>query len=86
MVRVCVWCVVQNHRLGEISAQTTEIFDVMSEDASTVVLIQTMSARKKMNMFKPFVSVTQVNVLLEKCVSVPLRQHVYVHSPIKINL
>lgn len=62
MVWVCVWCVVQNHCLGEISAQNAQIFDVMSEDTRTVILVQAMSTGKVMNMFKTFVSVNQISV------------------------
>lgn len=46
MVRVGVWCVVQNHRLGEIPPKDAEIFDVVAEDAGTIVLIQTMPTRE----------------------------------------
>lgn len=46
MVRICVGRIVQNHRLGQIPPKEAEIFDVVAEDASTVVLIQAMSTRK----------------------------------------
>lgn len=46
MVRVCVGRVVQNNRLGEIPPEDAEIFDVMAENAGTVVLIQTMPTRE----------------------------------------
>lgn len=50
MVRVCVGCVVQDDRLGEIPPENAEIFDVVAENAGTVVLIQTMSTREIINM------------------------------------
>lgn len=46
MVRVCVGCVVQNDRLGEIPPEDAEIFDVVAENAGAVVLIQSMSTRE----------------------------------------
>ena len=46
MVRVGVRCVVQNHRLGEISPKTIEIFDVVAEDTGAIILIQTMPTRE----------------------------------------
>lgn len=52
MVWVCVWCVVQDHRLAEIPPQGAEIFDVVAEDAGTVVLIQTMSTRENIKTLK----------------------------------
>lgn len=52
MVRVCVGCVVQNDRLGEIPPEDAEIFDVVAEDTGTVVLIQTMSGGKSSTCYK----------------------------------
>lgn len=46
MVRVRVGRVVQNDRLGEIPPDDVEIFDVVTENAGAVVLIQTMSTRE----------------------------------------
>lgn len=46
MVRIGVWCVVQNHCLVETPPKDTEIFDVVAKDAGAVVLIQTMSTRE----------------------------------------
>lgn len=59
MVRVCVWCVVQNHGLGEIPPQEAEILDVVAEDADAVVLVQAVSARNRSKTFT-LVSVNQV--------------------------
>lgn len=47
MVGVCVGRVVQDDRLGEVPPEDAEIFDVVAENAGTIVLIQTMSKKGK---------------------------------------
>lgn len=39
--------VVQDDRLGEVPPEDAEIFDVVAENAGTIVLIQTMSNKGK---------------------------------------
>lgn len=46
VIRVCMWRIVQNCCLGEIPAQDAEIFDVVTEDAGAVLLIQTVPGHR----------------------------------------
>lgn len=46
VVRVGVRCVVQDHGLGEVPLQDAQVFDVVSEDAGAVLLIETVPVRQ----------------------------------------
>lgn len=63
MVRVRVGRIVQNDCLGEIPPEDVEIFDVVTENAGAVVLIQTMSTKEIMlKTFSLFLQLQHVNV------------------------
>lgn len=81
MVWVCVGCVVQNHRLGEVPPQNAEIFDVVAKNTGTVVLIEAMSTKETMlETFTP-VSVSQVcQCVVRRCVRLLLSNNLVTQS------
>lgn len=59
--------VVQNDSLGEIPPEDAQIFDVVAENAGTIVLIQTVSRRENTDELKTPATVGRV-----PCQSLPL--------------
>lgn len=80
MVRVCVGCVVQNDRLGEIPPEDAEIFDVVAENAGAVVLIQSMSTREVRHVKIPISKCVTMVCVCVRCVVAHSRQQYLRHN------